>query len=260
MSTTRVTSSLHGRSDDTIIRGGENIAPAEVEDVLIQHPDIADVGVVGLPDDEWGQLIYAAVVPRPGANLEPEPLRAWARERLRGSRTPDRIVLRPSKLDRPTVNTLVGGYPSFAWVSDAAVSPYERTPRLRPADPRRRRGRRRTGRSRRRGQGPTRHARGAAVLPDVGAGGDGHAGDGATETRSTPQAALAKSSSSGARPTPSAVSDSSGERGRGRAAGGRSWIPRTRPCPTRGQRLCLAGPRGLSEGLGPFRLPGGRDT
>ncbi|MDT7548971.1 MAG: hypothetical protein QOE84_1365 [Actinomycetota bacterium] len=82
-----------GRSDDTIIRGGENIAPAEIEDVLARHADVRDVAVFGAPDDEWGERIVAAVVPQPGATLVPEELRGFVRERLRGSRTPDEVVV-----------------------------------------------------------------------------------------------------------------------------------------------------------------------
>jgi acyl-CoA synthetase (AMP-forming)/AMP-acid ligase II len=82
-----------GRSDDTIIRGGENIAPAEIEDVLARHPDVRDVAVFGAPDDEWGERIVAAVVPQPGVNVVPEDLRSYVRERLRGSRTPDQVVV-----------------------------------------------------------------------------------------------------------------------------------------------------------------------
>jgi acyl-CoA synthetase (AMP-forming)/AMP-acid ligase II len=55
---------VEGRVDDTIIRGGENIAPAEIEEALLQHPSILDVAVVGLPDEEWGQRIGAVVVLR----------------------------------------------------------------------------------------------------------------------------------------------------------------------------------------------------
>ncbi|MFN8019355.1 MAG: fatty acid--CoA ligase family protein, partial [Acidimicrobiales bacterium] len=85
---------IEGRSDDTIIRGGENVAPAEIEDVLLHHPDVADAAVVGIPDDEWGQRIEAAVVLRDGATADPEALRAHCREHLRSSKTPDRIVVR----------------------------------------------------------------------------------------------------------------------------------------------------------------------
>lgn len=85
---------IGGRSDDTIIRGGENIAPSEVEDVLVEHPDVREVAVVGLEDAEWGQIIVAVVVPEAGADPQAEELRAFARTMLRGSRTPDRIVFR----------------------------------------------------------------------------------------------------------------------------------------------------------------------
>ena len=85
---------IEGRSDDTIIRGGENIAPAEIEDVLLQHPGVADAAVVGVPDDEWGQRIEAAVVLRDGAVVEPAALREHCRAHLRSSKTPDRIVVR----------------------------------------------------------------------------------------------------------------------------------------------------------------------
>jgi acyl-CoA synthetase (AMP-forming)/AMP-acid ligase II len=80
---------IEGRSDDTIIRGGENIAPAEIEEVLLQHPDIAQCAVVGVPDDEWGQRIAAVVVPRPGASVEADDVQAFARLSLRGSKTPE---------------------------------------------------------------------------------------------------------------------------------------------------------------------------
>ncbi|MGC5255695.1 class I adenylate-forming enzyme family protein [Gordonia sp. DT218] len=81
-----------GRVDDTIIRGAENIAPAEIEDVLLRHPAVSDVAVVGLPDDEWGQRIEAAVVLRPGARVETDELRSFVRSSLRSSKTPENIV------------------------------------------------------------------------------------------------------------------------------------------------------------------------
>jgi len=82
-----------GRADDTIIRGGENIAPAEVEDVLIEHPAVRNVAVVGAQDPEWGQIIVAVVVPEAGERPGEREIREWARQRLRGSRTPDRVVV-----------------------------------------------------------------------------------------------------------------------------------------------------------------------
>ena len=85
---------IGGRSDDTIIRGGENIAPAEIEDVLVEHPHVHDCAVVGADDPEWGQIIVAVVVPQPSTQPDVEDLRSYVRSQLRGSRTPDRVVFR----------------------------------------------------------------------------------------------------------------------------------------------------------------------
>ena len=85
---------IGGRSDDTIIRGGENIAPAELEDVLIEHAAVRDVAVVGVDDAQWGHAIVAVVVPAAGTDPDPEELREHVRKSLRGSRTPDRVVFR----------------------------------------------------------------------------------------------------------------------------------------------------------------------
>lgn len=97
---------IGGRSDDTIIRGGENIAPAELEEVLVEHPHVRDVAVVGVEDPQWGQAIVAVVVPRPGAEPDPEELRAHVRKSLRGSRTPDRVVFRDELPTTPTGKVL----------------------------------------------------------------------------------------------------------------------------------------------------------
>src|SRR5262249_7401863 len=83
---------IEGRSDDTIIRGGENIAPAEVEEGLLQHPDVEQCAVVGVPDDEWGQRIAASVVLAGNATGDADALRAFCRQTLRGSKTPEVIV------------------------------------------------------------------------------------------------------------------------------------------------------------------------
>jgi acyl-CoA synthetase (AMP-forming)/AMP-acid ligase II len=84
---------VEGRSDDTIIRGGENIAPAEIEDALLRHESVADCAVVGLDDEEWGQRIAAAVVVSPGAVVTPAALQVFAREHLRTAKCPDVVVL-----------------------------------------------------------------------------------------------------------------------------------------------------------------------
>jgi acyl-CoA synthetase (AMP-forming)/AMP-acid ligase II len=84
---------IEGRADDTIIRGGENIAPAEIEDVLLEHPGVAEAAVVGVPDPEWGQRLVAVLVAR-GEPSDPAALKEWVRARLRSSKTPDAIVFR----------------------------------------------------------------------------------------------------------------------------------------------------------------------
>ncbi|HEU4362855.1 MAG TPA: fatty acid--CoA ligase family protein [Mycobacterium sp.] len=95
-----------GRSDDTIIRGGENIAPAEIEDVLIEHPQVRAVAVVGAEDPQWGQIIVAVVVPAPGPPPDTDELRKYVRRSLRGSRTPDRVVFREQLPTTPTGKVL----------------------------------------------------------------------------------------------------------------------------------------------------------
>jgi acyl-CoA synthetase (AMP-forming)/AMP-acid ligase II len=81
---------IEGRADDTIIRGGENIAPAEIEDVLLAHPGVLEAAVLGLPDPEWGQRLVAVLV---GAG-DPAEIRQWVKERLRSAKTPDLVVFR----------------------------------------------------------------------------------------------------------------------------------------------------------------------
>jgi acyl-CoA synthetase (AMP-forming)/AMP-acid ligase II len=93
---------LEGRADDTIIRGGENIAPAEIEDVLLQYPGIQEAAVLGLPDPEWGQRLVAVLV---GAG-DPEEIRSFAKGRLRSSKTPDTVVFR-SELPRTATGKLL---------------------------------------------------------------------------------------------------------------------------------------------------------
>jgi acyl-CoA synthetase (AMP-forming)/AMP-acid ligase II len=81
-----------GRADDTIIRGGENIGPAEIEDALLEHDAIALAAVVGLDDQEWGERIAAMVVLRPGVDtIDEQHLKDWVRVRLGSLKTPEVI-------------------------------------------------------------------------------------------------------------------------------------------------------------------------
>jgi fatty-acyl-CoA synthase len=86
---------VEGRLDDIIVRGGENLSPGEIEDVLLTHPDVVDAAVIGVPDEEWGEAVAAVIVLAEGAQAEPDALRAWVAERLRSTRAPQRIEFRP---------------------------------------------------------------------------------------------------------------------------------------------------------------------
>jgi acyl-CoA synthetase (AMP-forming)/AMP-acid ligase II len=84
---------LAGRADDVIVRGGENISPGEIEDVLLSHPSIADAAAVAVASVEWGEAVGIAVVARPGsARPGEDELRALIKQRLRSSRVPERIA------------------------------------------------------------------------------------------------------------------------------------------------------------------------
>ncbi len=84
---------VEGRGDDTIIRGGENLAPAEIEDTLLRHPAVAGAAVVGVPDEEWGERVGAMVVARAGASIEPDAVAEFVREHLGSLKTPELIVV-----------------------------------------------------------------------------------------------------------------------------------------------------------------------
>ncbi|MBK7250841.1 MAG: acyl--CoA ligase [Gammaproteobacteria bacterium] len=85
---------LEGRADDVIVRGGENISPGEIEDVLAEHPAVADVAVVAIPDEQWGEAVGAAVVLKDSAQATAEALQDWVKQRLRSSRVPAAIQFR----------------------------------------------------------------------------------------------------------------------------------------------------------------------
>jgi long-chain acyl-CoA synthetase len=82
---------VHDRVKDMIISGAENVYPAEVESVMFGHPDIADVAVVGIPSERWGEEVKAFVVLRDGRERDPAGIIAWTRERIAGYKTPKSI-------------------------------------------------------------------------------------------------------------------------------------------------------------------------
>jgi fatty-acyl-CoA synthase len=81
-----------GRLDDVIVRGGENISPGEIEELMRLYPGIQDVAVIGLPDEQWGERVVAVVVADPVPEVAA--LRNWVRERLRSTKTPEQVYFR----------------------------------------------------------------------------------------------------------------------------------------------------------------------
>jgi O-succinylbenzoic acid--CoA ligase len=83
-----------GRRADTIVSGGENVAPAEVEAVLLEHPSLADAAVFARPDPEWGEAVIAAVVPRDGEPVDASALKAHCAARLAAFKVPKQFEAR----------------------------------------------------------------------------------------------------------------------------------------------------------------------
>src|SRR5216684_2014897 len=82
---------IHDRIKDMIISGGENIYPAEVESAICDHPDVAEVAVVGVPDEQWGEAVKAIVVMKPGRTATSSDIIGFTRERIAGFKTPKSV-------------------------------------------------------------------------------------------------------------------------------------------------------------------------
>ncbi len=97
---------ITGRKADTIVSGGENVAPAEVEAALLTHPAVADAGVYGRPDRQWGEAVVATVVLHDGAQAEAEELRAHVASQLARFKVPKEIAF-ATKLPRTAAGKLL---------------------------------------------------------------------------------------------------------------------------------------------------------
>lgn len=84
---------LVDRKRDMIITGGENVYPIEVEQVMYEHPDVTEVAVIGVPDEQWGESVAAVVVLRDGGSVTADELRNWTRERVARFKAPKQIHL-----------------------------------------------------------------------------------------------------------------------------------------------------------------------
>lgn len=82
---------VHDRMKDMIVSGGENVYPAEVENAILGCPGVADVAVIGIPDERWGEAVKAIVVVMPGARPDPADIIAYARERIAGYKAPKSV-------------------------------------------------------------------------------------------------------------------------------------------------------------------------
>ena len=91
-----------GRSKEIIIRGGSNVSPQEVEEALYQHPAVAEVAVVGKPDEQWGEILVAFIALKPGSSLNADELTAFASERIAKYKVPEVIIFEPTLPKGPT--------------------------------------------------------------------------------------------------------------------------------------------------------------
>ena len=82
---------IHDRVKDMIVSGGENVYPAEVENAIFGHPGVADVAVIGVPDEQWGEAVKAIIVAKPGEDVSSDSIVAWARERIAGYKCPKSV-------------------------------------------------------------------------------------------------------------------------------------------------------------------------
>jgi acyl-CoA synthetase (AMP-forming)/AMP-acid ligase II len=100
---------LTTRRTDLILRGAENVYPTEIESCLEAHPDVAEVAVVGVADDEFGQQVAAVVVPTPGARPDEGELAAYVKQRLAYFKVPSQWFFRTDPLPRTATGKLVRG-------------------------------------------------------------------------------------------------------------------------------------------------------
>lgn len=91
---------LVDRAKDMIISGGENVYSTEVEEILYQHPAVLEAAVFGIPDERWGEAVYAMVVPRPQHDIDPTDLIAFCRRHIAGYKVPKQIEIRNEPLPK----------------------------------------------------------------------------------------------------------------------------------------------------------------
>jgi len=103
-----------GRDDDMIVSGGENVFPRELEDCLIEHPDVADVVVTGIPDPDWGQRLAAYVVLADGASISASALIDYAKDNVARFAVPRGVMFIDELPRNPTGKVMKRQLPPFA--------------------------------------------------------------------------------------------------------------------------------------------------
>jgi acyl-CoA synthetase (AMP-forming)/AMP-acid ligase II len=99
---------LVDRKSNMIITGGEKVYPSEVEQALAGHPDVAEVAVIGIPDEKWGEAVAAVVVPRPGREPTPGEVVEWARRQLAGYKCPRTVrLIRDEEMPRTATGKIL---------------------------------------------------------------------------------------------------------------------------------------------------------
>lgn len=104
---------VSGRDDDMIVSGGENVFPRELEDALIDHPDISDVVVIGVADESFGQALAAYVVLKPGASLSEDDVKAYAKSHVARFAVPARLMFLDELPRNPTGKVMKRELPDF---------------------------------------------------------------------------------------------------------------------------------------------------
>ena len=98
---------LVDRKDNLMITGGEHVYPSEVEFVIAQHPRVFDVGVVGLPDEKWGEAVTAVVIPKEGETPTEEEIIEWCMGKMAGFKKPKRVIfIKPEDMPRTTTGKI----------------------------------------------------------------------------------------------------------------------------------------------------------
>jgi long-chain acyl-CoA synthetase len=111
------------RKKELVIRGGYNVYPREIEEVIYEHPDVLEVAVIGIPHAELGEEVAAAVVPKPGAALDPQEVIEWTKGRVAAYKYPRRVVILDELPKGPTGKILKREIDRAALAVDEAPAP-----------------------------------------------------------------------------------------------------------------------------------------